>query len=356
MAQLIVRARRLLGARYLDAHLPGVGAPLPATCVATRRVLAEVVRGTASATQRDLADSHLAECPACVSASDHLKVVNHRLRTGHVLAVAPAITAAKPVGFLARLVAWLFGSVPMITASMTLVFVAAIAPEAPRRAGPSAPRSVPASVVPAEPVGTSPSNFVDDPASRRPVAPTGQAPATSTAAAGAATDPVVVLGPVTAPTTPPPAHPGAATPAGAVGALPTVGLGTTVDGVTTGLGDTLGTVAQRVTDTAEQTVNGLGLDDPVVGATQPLLDALPPALVGAQVGSVPLGPLGATRKVSVDASTGDGSVDLSVGAGPAGLDLSIGGPSGVQASVPSAAELAAVLPTPNLAGPLLAPG
>ena len=66
VAQLIVRARRLLGERYLDAHLPGVGAPLPATCVATRRVLAEVVRGTASATQRNLADSHLAECPACV--------------------------------------------------------------------------------------------------------------------------------------------------------------------------------------------------------------------------------------------------------------------------------------------------
>ena len=133
-------------------------------------------------------------------------------------------------------------------------------------------------------------------------------------------------------------------------------LGTTVDGVTTGLGDTLGTVAQRVTDTAEQTVNGLGLDDAVVGATQPLLDALPQAQAGVEVGSVPLGPLGATPQVSVDASTGDGSVDLSLGAGPAHVDLSVGGPSGVQASVPSAADLAPVLPAPNLAGALLAPG
>ena len=156
-------------------------------------MLAEVVRGTASATHRNLADSHLAECAACVTASDHLKVVNHRLRAGHLLALAPAITASKPVrvGILARLIAWLFGSAPVITASVTLVLVAAVAPEAPRRVDASAPPTVPAAVVPAALVGTS--SNLDDPASRRP--PTGSVPATSSPIAGATPDPEVVPGP-----------------------------------------------------------------------------------------------------------------------------------------------------------------
>jgi hypothetical protein len=334
----------LLGERYLDAHLPGAEAPLPVTCAATRRVLAEVVRGTASATQRHLADGHLADCSACVSASDHLKVVNHRLRTGHLLALAPAITASKPVrlGLLARFFAWLFGSAPVITASVTLVFVAAIAPEARPHVDASASAPPPAVVAPAATVATAPSNPADDPASRPPVAPTASAPArSSTPTAGAASDPEVVPGPGTAPATAPAADAPAESPVDAAGMSLADDLGATVDNATRG---------------AEQTVNDLGLDDGLIRVVQPALDALPPAGADIQVAPVPLGPLGATPSVAVEVDAGDGSAGASVG--PAQVGVDIGGPGGVQVSLPSATDLAAALPAPvaNLASPLLAPG
>ncbi len=347
VAQLIVRSRRLLGERYLDAHLPGVGAPLPATCVATRRVLAEVVRGTASPTQRTLADSHLAECAACVSASDHLKVVNHRLRTGHVLALAPAITAAKPVrlGLLARLFAWLFGSAPMITASVTLVFVAAIAPEASRHADASVPTPSSSVVVPAETPGTTPSNLADDPASRRPVAPTASAPpASSTPAAGAASDPAVVPGPGTAPATPPP-PPTPRRPRRS-GRPSTVSPPDWAPRSARWCRASRGLVASETWSPARPPPSSR------------LFDAVPPVGADVQVAPVPLGPLGATPPLAVDATAGGGSAGVSVGVGPAQIGVSAGGPGGAHVDLPGAADVGGALPAPvsNLAGPLLGTG
>jgi RNA polymerase sigma factor (sigma-70 family) len=351
VAQLIVRARRLLGERYLDAHLPGTGAPLPATCVATRRLLAEVVRGTASATQRTFADSHLASCPSCVAASDHLRVVNHRLRTGHVLALAPVVTASKPVrlGVLARLFAWLFGSAPVITASVTLVLVAAIAPEAARHVDASAPAPTPVVVVRDEHPATPPSHDLDDPANSRPTAPTvSTAPAASTPTAGAVAGPEVVPG-ATAPVTPPPAD--AADTGGALGAVPET-LGTVVPA------SGLGAPIDAVTDAAEQTVNGLDVDDHLVDAAQPLLDALPPTQADVQVAPVPLGPLGVTPPLAVQADAGGGTLGVSATAGDAHVAASVGGPGGAQVSLPSTADVATALPAPvtNLVSPLLGPG
>ncbi len=138
---------------------------------------------------------------------------------------------------------------------MTLVFVAAIAPEARPHVDASASAPPPAVVVPAATVGTTPSNPADDPASRPPVAPTASAPArSSTPTAGAASDPEVVPGPGTAPATPP-----AAVCAGRVarrhgGAVARGRLGATVDKATRG---------------AEQTVNDLGLDDGLIDAVRP---------------------------------------------------------------------------------------
>jgi hypothetical protein len=332
VAQLIVRARRLLGERYLDAHLPGAGAALPAPCVATRRVLAEVVRGTASATQRHLADDHLASCTTCVSASDHLRVVNHRLRAGHLLALAPALTASKPVrlGVLARLFGWLFGSAPVITASAALVLVAVVAPERPTPAAASAPTMV---VV-------TPDVTVDLPSpAAGTVEPNGastDAPPASRPAAGAVTDPVVVPGPT--PTAP--AMPAAADPA--ISAVPVAEPVPTnpVDNADAPPADeTRGAVADRATGAVEQIVDGLGVDDGLVAAAGPALGALPPADVGVQIPAVELGAVGSTPPVVVAAGTGGGTLDVTAGAGSAQVSVGVGGPGGVHVDLPGAAAL-----------------
>jgi RNA polymerase sigma factor (sigma-70 family) len=347
VAQLIVRARRLLGERYLDAHLPGAGAEVPATCVATRRVLAEVVRGTASATQRHLADDHLASCSTCVSASDHLRVVNHRLRAGHVLALAPAITASKPVrvGVLARFFGWLFGSTPVITASAALVLVAAVAPEAPRRADASsvAPASA---VVPDETGGAPATPDLDDPEAPRTRPPTAST-ARSTPTAGAVADPEVVPGPGTAPALPPPTDAAGIT----LGGLPTGPASVGVDNTLGGLIDTVGTVGdgiiggglESVLDATSggvaQTINDMGVDDDIVAAVQPTLDALAPIHAGAQVAPTSAGSLDLTPPIFVEADAGGGSVGVSAGAGSAHVSVGVGGPDGVQVDLPGAGDL-----------------
>ncbi len=131
VAQLASRSRRLFGERYLAAHVPPAvsGPTVGRECAKTCRVLAEVVRGTASARTRRLVDEHSSSCADCADASDHLEVVNHRLRAGHVLALLPALGMARParVGLLARLLVWIAGAAPVITASTALVLVAAVA-------------------------------------------------------------------------------------------------------------------------------------------------------------------------------------------------------------------------------------
>ena len=170
----------------------------------------------------------------------------------------------------------------------------------------------------------------------------------------------MVPGPgTTAPATPPPPILARRRPPVPSAPLPTVNLGTTVDGVTTGLGDVIGAVdAATSTDTAEQTVNGLGLDDSSWSAPPNRCSTrCHPAQADVQVGSVPLGPLGATPPARRRCQRRR-RVGRPVGGRRTGrTDLGVGGPSGVQASAPSAADLGRrALPVANLAGPLLAAG
>jgi len=317
VAQLALRGRRLFGERYLDAHLPAPdgGAHVAPACTETRRVLAEVVRGTASARQRRLAGEHSAACPSCADATHQLQVVNGRLRSGHVLALLPAVAASRParVGLLARLFGWLTGSIPVITASSALVLVAVVAPETPRIADAAAAPVV--TVAPEAMVGLAPAQHGDTsaPPAAASGAPRAGAPTATvdaaTAPATRASLPAVAAEPSPAP---PPSLP-LADPTGAV----------------------------------EQTANGLTLDDGIGQLAGPAIGALPPADVHVDVTATPpVGPVGSIGPVAVDVGTGGGTIDASAAVGPAQADVSVGGAGGAQVALPSVPEALAALPAP----------
>jgi hypothetical protein len=157
IGQLLVRARRSLGLRYLQAHLAGTTDPdLPVACAAARASLAELVRGTASARRRQSVTEHLAGCAACATAHDDLCIVNERLRGLTLLAVATTITVPKRwvANVAMRTGWWLLGSTAPLTAAATIV-VATVAPSAAPAASP-APAPVHASVVDTAPAGAAP--------------------------------------------------------------------------------------------------------------------------------------------------------------------------------------------------------
>ena len=74
--QLARRARLRFGERCLDEHLPAPDGPVSALCAGPRRVLAEVVGGTASRRSERSAAEHMAACPACSDAEVGLQVVD----------------------------------------------------------------------------------------------------------------------------------------------------------------------------------------------------------------------------------------------------------------------------------------
>ena len=198
-------------------------------------------------------------------------------------------------------------------------------------------------VVPDETGGAPATPGLDDPAvpgMRPPTAST----APSTPTAGAVADPEVVPGPATAPALPPPTDAAGIMLSGLPAGPATVGVdnalgglvdtgGTVVDGIT---GGGLEPVLDVTSGGVEQTINELGVDDSIVAAVQPALDALPPIHAGAQVAPLSAGPLDLTPPVAVDADAGGGSVGVSADAGSAQLSVGVGGPDGVRVDLPGA--------------------
>ena len=148
VAQLARRARLALGERYLAAHVST--ATVPTACAAPRRALVEAVRGTASRRAARLAADHVASCPSCADAAAELRVVNGRLRTGHLGGLLSAATLGEPasLGLVARLVAWLAAPVPTLTVATTMAVVATVAlPAAQSMAEPSPASSAPTATI-----------------------------------------------------------------------------------------------------------------------------------------------------------------------------------------------------------------
>lgn len=129
VAQLVVRARRALGERYLQAHLGGA-ATLPAACARTRGALAELVRGTTSPTLRRVVVAHLDTCAGCRAARDHLQLVNERLRGALAVTLATTVLAPRTwiVGLAGRATSWVLGPAVPLTVATSLAVIGVVAP------------------------------------------------------------------------------------------------------------------------------------------------------------------------------------------------------------------------------------
>jgi RNA polymerase sigma factor (sigma-70 family) len=364
VAQLARRARQQFGARYLAGHLTAPGDGCGPACTEARRVLAEVVRGTAGRRARRVATKHLAGCAACAAAYAELEVVNARLRSGHAIALLPLVTAAGGpgrLGLLARLAAWASGPVPAMSAAATIAVATAVVPvpedrparpghrvEAPAEASAPAPTILPAPavhpagdlVVTIEPaprpgsrddltVGLLPADPVI-PTAEDAAPPTTATPApTEEAPTGAASPPADAPGlhddqPAGAPAEPavpppPPAQPPAAAPV--LGPLP------------------------DVTGAVEDVVNGITIDDPVVAAVTPVVGALPEVGVAVTVPPVEvLPPVVSTPPVGVGVDVGGGEIGVGVDLGDAHVGLSVGPQGGATVQLPTVPEVVDQLP------------
>jgi len=314
VAQLARRARVEFGEHYLEAHLPATDGPVPAACVRPRRVLAEVVRGTASRRAERMAAEHMATCPACAGADAELRVVNARLRTGHVMVLLPALNLSRPVttGVLAKLMAWITGPLPTMSAAASLAVATAVAPQPSQPYADAATVTAPAAVV--EPDRTvvasspGPTAVVD----RGALPDAGAAPSVGVET-GVEIDPV-------------PADPGRALP-GVVGA---------VSGVATA-----------------------AVDDQVVDAVASVLEAVPAVSLQAGIGSVvPVGPVTAPP-VQLDVTLAGGDVGADAVAGDAAVEVAAGPSNGaaVDVVVPPLGDVLDVVPMPELPSvPSLPPG
>lgn len=352
IAQLARRARVQFGERYLDAHLPATDDACPTECVAPRRVLAEVVRGTASRRAQRIAAEHLATCPACAAAHDELSVVNGRLRSGHVLALLPAVAIARParLGLLARLAAWIAGPVPAMSVAATIAVATAVAPfthepaatlheqVATAAAPPVAdaqdeqhlgPAPSPTTAMSAAPARATPDVIDrDEPVVTAAPAWTA-ADVLDAAAAGAAATPTV------------PAVPGTPTADAGTGApaLPLPGGGAITPPTVGPLPDVTGAV--------EDVVNGVTIDDPVVDAVQPVVNALPDVNAKMAIPSTPpIGPVGPTPPVSLEAGVDGGEVDVNLDVGDAHVGVDVNGDDGLQVQLPPVPQVLNQLPAP----------
>jgi RNA polymerase sigma factor (sigma-70 family) len=345
VAQLARRARQELGAQYLDAHLPTPDGPLPSACEAPRRVLADVVRGTASGRAERIVADHIATCAACSEAAAALRVVNGRLRSGHVLVLLPAVTITRPAraGLLARLLAWISGPAPLtsVVASVAVATLAvpalhpprippvvAAAPIAPEVVAESAPAADPSPEPDADPRSAGPSSSADVESS-------------VTEPADAAAVPAPLVEPTATDMTPtsvapqPGDSPAAASPP-AASAPDTEAAGPTAPPV--------GPLPD-LTDGLADTVNGLTIDDPIVGVVSDVLEVVPEVGVALSVPPTSvLGPV-ALPPVSVDVGAGGGGLHVDAGAGPAEIGVAADDNS-LQVELPSVPELTGALTAP----------
>lgn len=344
VAQLARRARRELGAQYLDAHLPAPDGPLPRACEGPRRVLAEVVRGTASRRAERIAAAHIATCDACSAAEAGLRVVNGRLRSGHALVLLPAVTITRPAraGVLARLSAWISGPAPMTSAVASIAVAALAVPAVHPVTVP--PSEAAAAVAPAEVVAPGPA----------PEHAPGQAPRSSRPSGsedvephstGAATVPPATLPapPVGPDATAPPVAAPTSVPAPPAATSPPPASGTGAEPAA----PTLPSLAPLpdVTGALQDTVNGLTLDDPIIGVVSNVLEVVPEVTASLAVPQTPvIGPV-ALPPVSVDVGVGGGAIDLGVGAGPADIGVTAD-ENGLQVELPSVPDVFGALPAP----------
>lgn len=373
VAQLAHRARRQFGTHYLDGHLTPPDDGCPEACADARRVLAEVVRGTAGRRARKAADAHLAACASCAAAHAELEVVNARLRSA--LTMLPAVVAAHPVriGLLTRLAAWATGPVPAMSAAATIAVATAVVPvvhdPATRHLDdraevvPAAPAPTPAT--PAEPVlvvdlaedlvvtsdagpaarggddltlGLLPVDPVLVPAAEGAAdTPTEDVPSpTEDAQDAAPTDGAAGGEPAPVPTSP--TSPGDAT------APPPPAAGPSTPPAGNQSGPALGPLPD-VTGAVEDVVNGITLDDPVVAAVTPVVAALPEVGVAVTVPPVQvLTPAVTTPSVGLGVNLGGGEVGVGVDLGSAHIGVNVGPQGGATVQLPTVPEVVDQLP------------
>lgn len=330
VAQLARRARLEFGEHYLEAHLPVPDGPVPAACTRPRQVLAEVVRGTASRRAERLAADHVATCAACAGASAELEVVNGRLRSGHIMALLPAIDATRPVtaGLVAKLAAWIGGPVPTMSAVVSLAVATAVVPptfDVVEPVADAAPAAAPVTADEPDPVAVPVAPVTPGPATRAATPGAGVAEPVETAADAAAADgePAVI--------DPFPSL------ASALGAVSGVAVAPGVPAADALLG----------------AVGAVPLSGPVLDAALPVLGALPPTSLEAGVGALPVLPV-VTPAVEIGATVDDGATGADIAAGDGDVEVTVGqGGVAVDVVVPPVDDVVDALPLPEL--PVVAP-